>query len=104
MSKTIASGGISQFAPSVAIAGTNIDWSQGNVFTKSISANISLTFSNDTDGRTILLKLTNTAVTNLTITWPGSAVNPDNVLPASSSKIFSIVKIGSVISITGVGV
>lgn len=64
---------ISQTPCSVqAISGTDIDWSlncSGGVYTKTLSANTTFTFSNRTAGQTIVVRLTNTA-SNYTVTWP----------------------------------
>lgn len=55
--------------PAQAIASTTIDWATGNVFTKTLSANTTFTFSNQISGQTIIVRLTNTA-SNYTVTWP----------------------------------
>lgn len=52
-----------------ALAGTSIDWSQAQTFTKTLSANTTFTFANPTAGQTIIVRLTNTA-SNYTVTWP----------------------------------
>lgn len=52
-----------------AIASTAIDWSAASTFTKTLSANTTFTFSNATDGQTIVVRITNTA-SNYTVTWP----------------------------------
>ena len=52
-----------------SLSGTSIDWSVGNIFTKTLSANTTFTFSNQTSGQTIVVRLTNTA-SNYTVTWP----------------------------------
>lgn len=55
-----------------AITGTDIDWSilrkQGGVYTKTLGANTTFTFSNLAVG-IIIVRLTNTA-SNYTVTWP----------------------------------
>lgn len=52
-----------------SISASAIDWSAGNVFTKTLGANTTFTFSNQTSGQTIIVRLTNTA-SNYTVTWP----------------------------------
>lgn len=52
-----------------AIGASAIDWSTGNAFTKTLAANTTFTFSNQTSGQTIVVRLTNTA-SNYTVTWP----------------------------------
>lgn len=52
-----------------AISASAIDWSLGNVFTKTLGANTTFTFSNQLSGQTLVVRLTNTA-SNYTVTWP----------------------------------
>jgi hypothetical protein len=52
-----------------AISASNIDWSTGNGFSKTLSANTTFTFSNQLTGQTLIVRLTNTA-SNYTVTWP----------------------------------
>ena len=64
-------------APAVAaIAASDIDWSLGKnkdyLYTKTLSANTTFTFSNVTAGQTIVIAVTNTA-SNFTLTWPAAA-------------------------------
>jgi hypothetical protein len=54
--------------PPYAIPSTLIDWSRGNVFTQTLSVNTTYTFSNQTPGQVIIVRLTNTS--NYTVTWP----------------------------------
>lgn len=72
----VASGNLTciSIAPvTSAIAALDIDWSvvkiKGGLFTKTLSANSTFTFSNLTSGQTIIVRLTNTA-SNYTVTWP----------------------------------
>lgn len=55
------------------ISATNIDWalikSNTGLYTKTLSANTTFTFSNLTAGQAINVRLTNTA-SNYTVTWP----------------------------------
>lgn len=61
----------------VAISGTDIDWTGGAsqcqyrqcTFTKTLSASSTYTFSNRQAGQTIVVRFTNTA-SNYTVTWP----------------------------------
>lgn len=55
--------------PSQAISASAIDWATGNMFTKTLSANTTFTFSNAKDGQTIVVRITNTA-SNYTVTYP----------------------------------
>lgn len=56
-----------------AISASAIDWSilktSGGCYTKTLGANTTFTFSNQTAGQTIVVRLTNTA-SNWTVTWP----------------------------------
>lgn len=56
-----------------AIAASDIDWATllktGGLYTKTLAANTTFTFSNRTSGQTIVVRLTNTA-SNYTVTWP----------------------------------
>jgi hypothetical protein len=52
-----------------AISASAIDWSLSNMYTKTLGANTTFTFSNQTSGQTITVRLTNTA-SNYTVTWP----------------------------------
>lgn len=86
-----------QFSPSVTLSGTVIDWSQGNVFTTSISSNQTFTFSNDTDGRTIVIKITNGTAGAFTLTWPSSVQGAYTSLTASKTAIVTLIKIGNLV-------
>lgn len=55
--------------PAQAVSASAIDWSTGSVFTKTLAANTTFTFSNSISGQTIVVRLTNTA-SNWTVTWP----------------------------------
>ena len=52
-----------------AISGSSINWSTGSVFTKTLGANTTFTFTGAVSGQTIVVRLTNTA-SNFTVTWP----------------------------------
>jgi hypothetical protein len=65
---------------STPIASTAIDWSQlnkiGGVYTKTLGGNTTFTFSNQTAGETIVVRITNTStytVTWPTVKWPGGS-------------------------------
>lgn len=66
-----------------AISGTSIDWATGNVFTKTLSANTTFTFSNQSSGQTIVVRITNTA-SNYTVTWPGSVLWSGGTAPVQT--------------------
>lgn len=56
-----------------AISASDINWTTllktGGLYTKTLAANTTFTFSNRTAGQTIIVRLTNTA-SNYTVTWP----------------------------------
>lgn len=56
-----------------AVGASDIDWSlvknNSGLYTKTLGANTTFTFSNRTAGQTIVVRLTNTA-SNYTVTWP----------------------------------
>jgi hypothetical protein len=56
-------------ASAFAIPSSDIDWSKSASFTKTLGANTTFTFSNATDGKSIVVAITNTA-SNYTVTWP----------------------------------
>jgi hypothetical protein len=80
-----------------AIAAADIDWSLGNVFTKTLAANTTFTFSNMSDGQTIVVRLTNTA-SNYTVTWPtckwSGGVAPTMTIGAKDD-VYTFIRIGS---------
>jgi uncharacterized membrane protein YdcZ (DUF606 family) len=67
-----------------AISGTSVDWSLGNCFTKTLSANTVLTFANKTPGQTIVLRIQNTAA-NYTLTFPNTNTAGNSVMWAAST-------------------
>lgn len=86
--------------PTVAIAASGVDWLLGNVFTKTLAANTTFTFSNMTPGQTIIMRLTNT-VSNYTVTWPGAVLwtggTPPTMTVGAKSDVYTFVYDGSTI-------
>ncbi len=79
------------------ISSTAIDWATGKVFSKTLGANTTFTFSNTTDGQTIVVALTNTA-SNYTVTWPtvswaGSSAPVQTT--GAKTDVYTFIKIGS---------
>jgi hypothetical protein len=69
------------YVASVNIAASNIDWSLGTKFWKSLSGNITFTFSNNEDGMGIKVAVfTNGHTTN----WPAAVVWPGGTEPTDS--------------------
>jgi hypothetical protein len=81
----------------VTIAAAAIDWALGNVFTKTLAANTTFTFSNLVDGKTVVVCLTNTA-SNYTVTWPtvkwAGGVAPVMTIGAKDD-VYTFIRIGS---------
>lgn len=82
--------------PTQNMSGTLIDWSTGNVFSKSIASNTTFTFSNYQDGQVIAFRLINSSASTLTITWPTMS-GADTVLYANKTKVYTLFVIGSTI-------
>ena len=66
-----------------AISASDIDWSLASVFTKTLAANTTFTFSNQIAGQVIMVRLTNTA-SNYTVTWPVGVLWPAGVAPTQT--------------------
>jgi hypothetical protein len=87
-----------RFFPTVAVAAMAIDWTPGDVFSKTLAAGgaNTFTFANATDGQTIVVALTGAAST---VTWPtvkwAGGVAPTQT--ASGTDIYTFIKIGAVI-------
>ncbi|MCA1590976.1 MAG: hypothetical protein LC734_11465 [Acidobacteria bacterium] len=84
-------------ANAFAIPSAAIDWSVSSVFTKTLAANTTFTFSNATDGQTIVVALTNTA-SNYTVTWPtvswsGGAAPTQTI--GAKTDVYTFIRIGS---------
>lgn len=67
-----------------AIGGTQIDWSLGNCFTKTLSANTKFSFANAIGGQQITVR-TSIPGTAFTLTWPNNAIQGGSVLWTSST-------------------
>ncbi len=93
---SVAKGGV---GGEVTIAALDIDWSAGSTFTKVLSANSTFTFSNLADGRSINVRLTNTA-SNYTVTWPTvswPAGTTPTMTVGAKSDIYTFIRIGGTI-------
>ena len=84
--------------PSVAMGALDVDWSAGNVFTKSISANSTITFSNQSSGQAISL-IINADSTERTLTWTPTLKwaggNAQVTVAASASLVCSFIYDGT---------
>lgn len=85
--------------PTVTIAASAIDWSLSKTFSRTLAANATFTFSNATDGLTIVVALTNTA-SNYTVTWPTVSWRGGTApvqTTGAKTDVYTFVKIGSTI-------
>lgn len=83
----------------VAVSTSAIDWSLGAVFTKTLAANTTFTFSNLKNGRSILVLLDGSAGT-YTVTWPGGILWPGGTahsMTATGVDIIRFTRIGGTI-------
>jgi hypothetical protein len=88
---------LSRETAAAAIASTTIDWSAASSFTKTLAANTTFTFSNATDGQTIVVAITNTA-SNYTVTWPTvawTASTAPTQTVGAKTDVYTFIKIGS---------
>jgi len=78
-----------------AVAALDIDWDIADILHKDISANETYTFSNVANGKRIRIVLKNTAITNVTITFPMGIVYEEGfsaVIKASTTKVFTFIR------------
>lgn len=96
--KDLVLQGTFQVQPTVVISASDINWSIAQTFSKTLAANTTFTFSNVTDGRTIVVAITNTAG-NFSVTWP-TVKWTGNVAPTqtigSKTDIYTFCRVGSV--------
>lgn len=80
------------------IAGDGIvDWDLSDNFYRTLTANTTISFTNNSDRKVITLALTNTA-SNYTVTWPGTVYWPDGIGPMMSegavTDLYTFVQLG----------
>jgi chemotaxis protein histidine kinase CheA len=81
---------------SQAISASDIDWSKGNVHSKTISGNTTFTFSNEIDGQPIMVMVT--ASGSYTADFPAAVKWAGGTAPTQTdtgTDIYSFIKIGS---------
>lgn len=87
-------------AASDLAAGTAINWNTSTTFYKTLSANTTFTFANDTDGWDIAVTVTNTA-SNYSVTWPAGIKWTGGVYPTQTlgafTDLWGFKKVGSTI-------
>lgn len=84
----------------IAVTALDVDWALGDTYHKSISTAITLTFSNDVNGKSIILAITNTDTIDRAITLPvgvKSDLNYDGTVVNGTTTLFTFVKINSVV-------
>jgi hypothetical protein len=86
-----------------AISASNIDWSAGNTYYKSISANTTFTFSNTYDGAMINVAITADSLSR-NCTFPSGTKMPGGMLTVAvirnTTTMFSLAQINGVIYCT----
>jgi len=75
---------LNKVSPTFVIPSTTIDWTKGDIYTQTLTANTSFTFSGAISGQTIDVILTNTA-SNYTVSWPNSIKWPNKTVPTMST-------------------
>lgn len=95
MSKSIVSGGLSQFVSSIILAGSTVDWALGNIFSDTITSGKTYSFSNATDGRTIVVEIRNNSGSLVNIVWPVGVLGASTTISANTYKVFTFIKIGT---------
>lgn len=80
-----------------AVSASSIDWTTGYIFTKTLSANTTFTFTGQLTGQTIVVRLTNTA-SNFTVTWPSvrwAGGSAPTMSPGAVSDVYTFINDGS---------
>lgn len=92
---TAAAANVNLTVATQAIGASDIDWSTGGVFSKSISGNTTFTFSNTQDGATKIVSVSSSG--SYTVTWPTvlwvGGTPPVQTL--SGRDIYTFVRVGS---------
>lgn len=84
--------------PTQTISALDINWSIAQTFKKTLASNSTFTFSNATDGRTIVVALTNTG-SNYSVTFPAGVKWSGGTQPVqtigSKVDVWTFVMVGS---------
>lgn len=78
----------------IEITGTDIDWAAGGVFTDTIGANTTYTFSNTTDGQVIRILLTASGA--YTATWPTNVYGAPTQT-STATDLYQFIRFGAYI-------
>lgn len=84
----------------IAIAALDINWGLGDTYYKSIAAATTFTFSNDVNGKSIVVAVTNTDTSDHAITLPAGVkadLNYDGTVVNGTTSLFTFVKINGVV-------
>lgn len=80
------------------IAATDINWSLGSIYQRSVSSNTTFTFSSSVSGQTIIVKIENTDSLPVTVNFPSSVQwsndTPIDSIDGESSNIYTFINIG----------
>jgi len=99
--KTPTFSNVKESAPlDIAISALDINWGLGDTYYKSISADSTFTFSNDVNGKSIAVAITNTDASDHAITWPAGVkadLNYDGTVVTGTTSLFTFVKINGVV-------
>lgn len=90
------------YSGSAAVSASDIDWAAANTFHKTLSANTTVTFSNNINGQTIIVTLANDATGGYTVTWPSGVKWQGGTLPvqttaASKTDVYTFIQVNGVI-------
>lgn len=99
--KTPTYDNVKESAPlDIAVAALDVDWSLGDTYHKSIAAPTTFTFSNDVNGKSIVMAVTNTDTTDHPLTWPAGVLadlNYDGIVIGGTTTLFTFVKINGTV-------
>jgi hypothetical protein len=83
------------------ISATEIDWSTGNVYEKDIVADTTFTFTGDSSGQTIIVKIQNLDNATRTINFPAGVLWSDGIvvdtIPQDGTHIYTFIKVGTTV-------
>ena len=88
--------------PVIDIVAAEIDWSLGNIYSKTITGKTDFTFIKVPDGKTIVVHLRNDTGASLAITWPNNVRGGRASVPAGKVVIVTLLAIKNAVFSTGV--
>ena len=81
------------------VSAQDVDWSLGNIFSKQVSTNEIFTFSNDSDGKTIIVSIFNNSGADVDIDFPVGVLWPSatavTTVTANTRTIWTFIKVGA---------